>query len=168
MAAPPLQPPPWTDVGPRFLAAFPDLVTELLDPSGSPTIPITQFQATIRAAIRVLKSLSPSLHALAQANESLHNFLTQAFPAFAEAVFCKRARPADIPLIQRCLVSVFRLLVLCIPLEIESLSALLLLLLGGGETRTVSQGLAPYVPVQCRTLVPGGLYQVHGKPVMRR
>lgn len=140
MAAPPPQPPPWEDVGPLFLAAFPDLVAELLDPSASPTVPITHFQATIRAAIRASKPLPPSLHALAQANESLHDFLTQAFPAFAEAVFRKRARPADVPLIQRCLASVFRLLVLYLPLEIEPLSALLLLLLGGGKRGGCRQG----------------------------
>jgi len=168
MAASPPQTPSWAEVGPLFLAAFPDLMTELLDPSSSPTIPIAHFQATIRAAVRASKPLLPSLHALAQTNESLHDFLTQAFPTFAEAVFRKEARPADIPLLQRCLASVFRLLVLYLPLEIEPLSALLLLLLGGGEGGRVSAGLAAYVPVQHRYLVPGSLYQVHGKPAIQR
>jgi len=167
MAAPPLQA-SWEEVGPLFLAAFPDLMAELLDPSSSPTVPIAHFQTTLRAAIKASKPLPLSLRALAQTNESLHEFLTQAFPAFAEAVFRKEARSADIPLLQRCIASVFRLLVLYLPLEIEPLSALLLLLLGGGEGGRISVGLTAYVPVQYRYLVPGGLYQVHGKPVMQR
>lgn len=171
-----MQPPPapdeWQEVGPAFLVAFPDIMAELLDPSASPTLPITRFQAATRAALRASKPLPPFLHALAQTNESLHEFLTQAFPVFAEAVFRKEARPADVPLVQRCLALVLRLLVLYLPLEIEPLSSLLLLLLGGGEggreAGRISVGLAAYVPVQYRYLVPGGLYQVHGRPMMQK
>lgn len=158
----------WKLIGPNFVENFPDIILSFLRSSKWPEREILQFRDVVRAAIRALPPLSSSLDSGAGENESLHSFVTHAFPVFAEALFRKHAQTRDIPRIYGCFALIFRLVIRLLPLEIEALASLVLLLMGGGQEIPPSEGLTMYIASDSDILVPGGLYQEHGRPIRRR